>query len=141
MEVLGTEPRTSCILSTHFTTELYPLPLLSFIFGVARGLFLWVFSLPPGSCVLWVSQLPEIHTQEGPPASLPVPSMPAKGEWPLGLSHGTRTKWPQGRRVSTCQMEVLGLGVGTGNGTLLLMEKDELLRSCLVLLVWRLHSL
>ncbi|XP_020954112.1 natural cytotoxicity triggering receptor 3 isoform X2 [Sus scrofa] len=85
---------------------------------MARMLLLILIRVHSGSCALWVSQPPEICTQEGTPAFLPVPSTPARGDWPLALSHGTGTNWPQGRRVV-----VLGQGVRTGNGTPLVVER------------------
>uniref|UniRef100_A0A4X1VFS4 Natural cytotoxicity triggering receptor 3 n=1 Tax=Sus scrofa TaxID=9823 RepID=A0A4X1VFS4_PIG len=85
---------------------------------MARMLLLILIRVHSGSCALWVSQPPEICTQEGTPAFLPVPSTPARGDWPLALSHGTGTNWPQGRRVV-----VLDQGVRTGNGTPLVVER------------------
>lgn len=36
--------------------------------------------------------------RRAPLPSCPAPSMPAEGNWPLALSCGTGTRWPQGRK-------------------------------------------
>lgn len=143
--------------------------LLSFLFGVIGEAFLWVFSLPPGSCALWVSQPPEIRTQEGSPAFLPCSFNASQGKLAIGSVTWYQDKVAPGKEVRNetaefrgrlaplpssrflcdhqaelhiwdtrardagvyvCRVEVLGLGVGTGNGTLLVVEKGEVLGSC-----------
>jgi natural cytotoxicity triggering receptor 3 ligand 1 len=128
--------------------------------------FLWVFSLPTGSCALWVCQLPEIHTQEGTTTLLPCSFNASQGTLAIGSVTWYRDKVALGKEVSNmtpefrgrlaptsssrflydhqadlhiwdtqchdagvyvCRVEVLGLGVGTGNGTRLLVKKGEAL--------------
>ncbi|KAB0354986.1 hypothetical protein FD755_022445 [Muntiacus reevesi] len=126
--------------------------LLSFIF----------ITIHPGSCVLWVSQPPEIRTQEGSPAILPCSFNASQGSMAIGSVTWYRDKVAPGMEVRNetaefqgrlaplpssrflydhqaelhirdtrgrdagvyvCRVEVLGLGVGTGNGTLLVVEE------------------
>uniref|UniRef100_A0A452FQ08 Natural cytotoxicity triggering receptor 3 n=1 Tax=Capra hircus TaxID=9925 RepID=A0A452FQ08_CAPHI len=112
---------------------------------------LWVFSLPQGSCVLWVSQLPEVRTQEGSPAFLPCSFSASQGSLAIGSVTWYRDRVAPGMEVRNetaefqgrlaplpssrflcrdtgvyvCRVEVLGLGVGTGNGTLLVVEEGS----------------
>ncbi|KAL1286638.1 NCR3 [Ovibos moschatus] len=131
---------------------------------MARMLLLIFITIHPGSCVLWVSQLPEIRTQEGSPAFLPCSFNASQGSLAIGSVTWYRDKvapgmevrnetaefqgrlaplpssrflcdhqaelhiWDtQGRDtgVYVCRVEVLGLGVGTGNGTLLVVEEGS----------------
>ncbi|XP_070217244.1 natural cytotoxicity triggering receptor 3 isoform X1 [Bos mutus] len=126
--------------------------MLLFIFIIIR----------PGSCVLWVSQPPEIRTQEGSPAFLPCSFNASQGSLAIGSVTWYRDKVAPGMEVRNetaefqgrlaplpssrflcdhqaelhiwdtrgrdtgvyvCRVEVLGLGVGTGNGTLLVVEE------------------
>ncbi|XP_055430601.1 natural cytotoxicity triggering receptor 3 isoform X3 [Bubalus kerabau] len=126
--------------------------MLLFIFIIIR----------PGSCVLWVSQAPEIRTQEGSPAFLPCSFNASQGSLAIGSVTWYRDKVAPGMEVRNetaefqgrlaplpssrflcdhqaelhiwdtrghdtgvyvCRVEVLGLGVGTGNGTLLVVEE------------------
>ncbi|XP_070634317.1 natural cytotoxicity triggering receptor 3 isoform X1 [Bos indicus] len=126
--------------------------MLLFIFIIIR----------PGSCVLWVSQPPEIRTQEGSPAFLPCSFNASQGSLAIGSVTWYRDKAAPGMEVRNetaefqgrlaplpssrflcdhqaelhiwdtrgrdtgvyvCRVEVLGLGVGTGNGTLLVVEE------------------
>lgn len=135
-----------------------------FLSGVTAKALLWVFSLPQGSCVLWVSQLPEVRTQEGSPAFLPCSFNASQGSLAIGSVTWYRDKVAPGMEVRNetaefrgrlaplpssrflcdhqaelhiwdtrgrdagvyvCRVEVLGLGVGTGNGTLLVVEEGE----------------
>ncbi|KAF5915542.1 hypothetical protein HPG69_012707 [Diceros bicornis minor] len=129
---------------------------------MARMLLLVFIVVQPGSCALWVSQPPEIHTQEGATAFLPCSFNASQGKPAIGsvtwyrdkvaLGKEMRNETPEfrGRLASVasarflcdhqaelhiwdirghdagvyvCRVEVLGLGVGTGNGTLLVVEK------------------
>lgn len=135
-------------------------------------MFIWVFSLPLGSCSLWVSQLPEIHTQEGAAALLPCSFNASQGTLAVGSVTWYRDKVAPGKEVRNgtpefrgrvaplassrflcdhqaelhiwdtrgrdagvyvCRVEVLGQGVGTGNGTLLVVEKGEAPEGCVSL--------
>lgn len=128
--------------------------MLLFIFIIIR----------PGSCVLWVSQAPEIRTQEGSPAFLPCSFNASQGSLAIGSVTWYRDKVAPGMEVRNettefqgrlaplpssrflcdhqaelhiwdtrghdtgvyvCRVEVLGLGVGTGNGTLLVVEEGH----------------
>lgn len=143
--------------------------LLPFLFAVTGEAFLWVLSLPPGSCALWVSQPPEIRTQEGVTAFLPCSFNASRGRPAIGSVTWYRDKVAPGKEVTNrtpefrgrlaplassrflcdhqadlhiwdtqgrdagvyvCRVEVLGLGVGTGNGTLLVVEKGEVPGRC-----------
>ncbi|KAM5324430.1 natural cytotoxicity triggering receptor 3 isoform 2-T3 [Glossophaga mutica] len=114
------------------------------------------------SCALWVSQPPEIHTQEGATALLPCSFNASQGRPAIGFvtwyrdkvapEKEVRNRTPEFRGrlaplassrflcdhqaelqiwdtrgsdagIYVCNVEVLGLGVGTGNGTLLVVEK------------------
>nr|XP_045246561.1 natural cytotoxicity triggering receptor 3 isoform X3 [Macaca fascicularis] len=115
--------------------------LLSFLFGVTGKVFLWVFLLPPGSCALWVSQPPEIRTLEGSSAFLPCSFNASQGRLAIGSVTWFRDEVAPGKEaelhiwdvrghdagIYVCRVEVLGLGVGTGNGTRLVVEKGEML--------------
>lgn len=126
--------------------------------------FTWVFSLPLGSCALWVSQPPEVHAQEGAAALVPCSFNASQGTLAIGSVTWYRDMVAPGKEVRNgtpefrgrlaplassrflcdhqaelhiwdtrgpdagvyvCRVEVLGLGVGTGNGTLLVVEKGE----------------
>ncbi|TKC34969.1 hypothetical protein EI555_003614 [Monodon monoceros] len=106
-------------------------------FDMARMLFLIFITVHPGSCALWVSQPPEIRTQEGTPAFLPCSFNASQGKLAIGSVTWYQDKVAPGKEaelhiwdtrardagVYVCRVEVLGLGVGTGNGTLLVVEK------------------
>ena len=147
-----------------YSGDILPQALRSFLSGVTGKALLCVFSLPPGSCVLWVSQPPEIRTQEGSPAFLPCSFNASQGSLAIGSVTWYRDKVAPGMEVRNetaefqgrlaplpssrflcdhqaelhiwdtrgrdtgvyvCRVEVLGLGVGTGNGTLLVVEEGE----------------
>uniref|UniRef100_A0A8C9A6V3 Natural cytotoxicity triggering receptor 3 n=1 Tax=Prolemur simus TaxID=1328070 RepID=A0A8C9A6V3_PROSS len=129
---------------------------------MAWTLSLILITAYPGSCALWVSQPPEIHTQEGSPAFLPCSFNAGRGRLAIGSVMWFRDKVAPGKEVRNetpefrgrlaplassrflcdhqaelyiwdtrghdagvyvCSVEVLGLGVGTGNGTRLVVEK------------------
>uniref|UniRef100_A0A8C3W1Z3 Natural cytotoxicity triggering receptor 3 n=1 Tax=Catagonus wagneri TaxID=51154 RepID=A0A8C3W1Z3_9CETA len=129
---------------------------------MARMLLLIFITVHSGSCALWVSQPPEIRTQEGTPASLPCSFNASQGRLAIGSVTWYRDKVAPGKEVRNrtpefrgrlaplpssrflydhqaelhiwdtrgrdagvyvCRVEVLGLGVGTGNGTLLVVER------------------
>uniref|UniRef100_A0A8C3YER8 Natural cytotoxicity triggering receptor 3 n=1 Tax=Catagonus wagneri TaxID=51154 RepID=A0A8C3YER8_9CETA len=104
---------------------------------MARMLLLIFITVHSGSCALWVSQPPEIRTQEGTPASLPCSFNASQGRLAIGSVTWYRDKVAPGKEaelhiwdtrgrdagVYVCRVEVLGLGVGTGNGTLLVVER------------------
>ncbi|XP_059967157.1 natural cytotoxicity triggering receptor 3 [Mesoplodon densirostris] len=131
-------------------------------FDMARMLLLIFIMVHPGSCALWVSQPPEIRTQEGTPAFLPCSFNASQGKLAIGSVTWYQDKVAPGKEVRNetaefrgrlaplassrflcdhqaelhiwdtrardagvyvCRVEVLGLGVGTGNGTLLVVEK------------------
>ncbi|XP_054935463.1 natural cytotoxicity triggering receptor 3 isoform X1 [Physeter macrocephalus] len=131
-------------------------------FDMARMLLLIFITVHPGSCALWVSQPPEIRTQEGTPAFLPCSFNASQGKLAIGSVTWYQDKVAPGKEVRNetsefrgrlaplpssrflcdhqaelhiwdtrardagvyvCRVEVLGLGVGTGNGTLLVVEK------------------
>lgn len=137
---------------------------LSCLFRVTGEAFIWVFSLPLESCALWVSQPPEIRTQEGAAVLLPCSFNASQGRLAIGSVTWYRDKVAPGKEVRNrtpefrgrlaplassrflcdhqaelqiwdtrgsdagiyvCSVEVLGLGLGTGNGTLLVVEKGE----------------
>ncbi|XP_012928227.2 natural cytotoxicity triggering receptor 3 [Heterocephalus glaber] len=116
----------------------------------------------PGSCDLWVSQAPEVYTQEGTAALLPCAFNASRSSLAIGSvtwyrdkvapENEVRNATPEFRGrlaplapsrflwehqaelrigdarardagVYLCRVEVLGLGVGTGNGTRLLVGK------------------
>nr|XP_020025272.1 natural cytotoxicity triggering receptor 3 isoform X1 [Castor canadensis] len=101
-------------------------------------IFIMVYA---GSCALWVCQLPEIHTQEGTTTLLPCSFNASQGTLAIGSVTWYRDKVALGKEadlhiwdtqchdagVYVCRVEVLGLGVGTGNGTRLLVKKGEAL--------------
>ncbi|KAM5287459.1 natural cytotoxicity triggering receptor 3 [Hipposideros larvatus] len=130
---------------------------------MARMLLLIFTMVHPGSCALWVSQPPEVRTQEGVTAFLPCSFNASRGRLAIGsvtwyrdkvapgYEVGNRTPEFRGRLaplassrflcdhqaelhiwdtqgrdagVYVCRVEVLGLGVGTGNGTLLVVETE-----------------
>ncbi|XP_054348185.1 natural cytotoxicity triggering receptor 3 isoform X3 [Pongo pygmaeus] len=113
--------------------------LLSFLFGITGEVFLWVFLLPAGSCALWVSQPPEIRTLEGSSAFLPCSFNASQGRLAIGSVTWFRDEVVPGKEaelhiwdvrghdasIYVCRVEVLGLGVGTGNGTRLVVEKEH----------------
>ena len=152
------------VLGWGYSGDILPQALRSFLSGVTGKALLCVFSLPPGSCVLWVSQAPEIRTQEGSPAFLPCSFNASQGSLAIGSVTWYRDKVAPGMEVRNetaefqgrlaplpssrflcdhqaelhiwdtrghdtgvyvCRVEVLGLGVGTGNGTLLVVEEGE----------------
>ncbi|XP_069344760.1 natural cytotoxicity triggering receptor 3 [Eulemur rufifrons] len=129
---------------------------------MAWTLSLILITAHPGSCALWVSQPPEIRTQEGSPAFLPCSFNAGPGRLAIGSVTWFRDKVAPGKEVRNetpefrgrlaplassrflcdlqaelyiwdtrghdagvyvCSVEVLGLGVGTGNGTRLVVEK------------------
>lgn len=129
---------------------------------MARILLLIFITVHPGSCALWVSQPPEIHTREGATALLPCSFNASQGRRAIGFVMWYRDKVAPGKEVRNgtpefrgrlaplassrflcdhqaelhiwdtrgrdagvyvCRVEVLGLGIGTGNGTLLVVEK------------------
>nr|XP_020752847.1 natural cytotoxicity triggering receptor 3 isoform X4 [Odocoileus virginianus texanus]XP_020763338.1 natural cytotoxicity triggering receptor 3-like isoform X4 [Odocoileus virginianus texanus] len=129
---------------------------------MARLLLFIFITIHPGSCVLWVSQPPEIRTQEGSPAILPCSFNASQGSMAIGSVTWYRDKVAPGMEVRNetaefqgrlaplpssrflydhqaelhirdtrgrdagvyvCRVEVLGLGIGTGNGTLLVVEE------------------
>lgn len=151
---------------------------MSFLFRLTGEVFLWVVSLPSVSCALWVSQPPEVRTQEGVTAFLPCSFNASRGRLAIGSvtwyrdnvapGNEVRNRTPefrgrlaplassrflcdhqaelhiwdtQGRDagIYVCRVEVLGLGVGTGNGTLLVVETGEVPRGKLCLLGWKPH--
>lgn len=153
---------------------------MSFLFGLTGEVFLWVVSLPSVSCVLWVSQPPEVRTQEGVTAFLPCSFNASRGRLAIGSvtwyrdnvapGNEVRNRTPEFRGrlaplassrflcdhqaelhiwdtrgrdagIYVCRVEVLGLGVGTGNGTLLVVETGEVPRGKLCLLGWKPHPL
>nr|XP_008260771.1 natural cytotoxicity triggering receptor 3 isoform X1 [Oryctolagus cuniculus] len=116
----------------------------------------------PGCCALWVSQPPEIHTEEGAATTLPCSFNASQGRPAIGSVTWYRDKVAPGKEVKNetpefrgrlgplassrffydhqaelciwhtssrdagvyvCSVEVLGLGVGTGNGTRLVVER------------------
>ncbi|XP_048204145.1 natural cytotoxicity triggering receptor 3 [Perognathus longimembris pacificus] len=126
-----------------------------------------------GSCVLWVFQPPEIHTQEGTTALLPCSFNASQGKRAIGAVTWYRDKVAPGKEVSNvtpefrgrlaplsssrflydhqaelhiwatrgddagvyvCRVEMLGQGVGTGNGTRLLVKKGPPQSSTVLLL-------
>lgn len=72
------------VLGWGYSGDILPQALRSFLSGVTGKALLCVFSLPPGSCVLWVSQAPEIRTQEGSPAFLPCSFNASQGSLAIG---------------------------------------------------------
>ncbi|KAM6185042.1 natural cytotoxicity triggering receptor 3 [Rhynchocyon petersi] len=142
---------------------------------MAWMLFLLFLMVHPGSCALWVIQLPEIQAQEGTSISLPCSFNASKGSQAIGSVMWYRDKVAPGNEVTNetpefqgrlaplrpdhffrdhqaelqiqntqahdaglylCRVEVLGLGIGTGNGTWLVVEKGETkARSFLLLLL------
>ncbi|XDA87096.1 natural cytotoxicity triggering receptor 3 isoform X2 [Ovis aries] len=106
---------------------------------MARMLLVIFITIHPGSCVLWVSQLPEVRTQEGSPAFLPCSFNASQGSLAIGSVTWYRDKVAPGMEaelhiwdtrgrdagVYVCRVEVLGLGIGTGNGTLLVVEEGS----------------
>ncbi|KAG5197055.1 natural cytotoxicity triggering receptor 3 isoform X3 [Ovis aries] len=131
---------------------------------MARMLLVIFITIHPGSCVLWVSQLPEVRTQEGSPAFLPCSFNASQGSLAIGSVTWYRDKVAPGMEVRNetaefrgrlaplpssrflcdhqaelhiwdtrgrdagvyvCRVEVLGLGIGTGNGTLLVVEEGS----------------
>lgn len=131
---------------------------------MARMLLLIFITVHPGSCSLWVSQPPELHTQEGAAALLPCSFNASQGTPAVGSVTWYRDKVAPGKEVRNgtpefrgrlaplassrflcdhqaelhiwdtrgrdtgvyvCRVEVLGQGVGTGNGTLLVVEKGS----------------
>ncbi|XP_027989561.2 natural cytotoxicity triggering receptor 3 [Eptesicus fuscus] len=128
----------------------------------AWTLLLAFTTLHPASCVLRVSQPPEIHAREGAAVLLPCSFNASQGTLAIGSVTWYRDKVAPGKEVRNgtpefrgrlaplassrflrdhqaelhiwdtrgrdagiymCRVEVLGLGVGTGNGTLLVVEK------------------
>uniref|UniRef100_A0A2K5EVY9 Natural cytotoxicity triggering receptor 3 n=1 Tax=Aotus nancymaae TaxID=37293 RepID=A0A2K5EVY9_AOTNA len=133
---------------------------------MAWMLLLILIMVHPGSCALWVSQPPEIHTLEGSSAFLPCSFNASRGKLAIGSVTWFRDEVASGKEVRNgtpefrgrlaplasfrflhdhqaelhiwdvrdhdagiylCRVEVLGLGVGTGNGTRLVVEKGEIL--------------
>ncbi|XP_012292059.1 natural cytotoxicity triggering receptor 3 isoform X2 [Aotus nancymaae] len=133
---------------------------------MAWMLLLILIMVHPGSCALWVSQPPEIHTLEGSSAFLPCSFNASRGKLAIGSVTWFRDEVASGKEVRNgtpefrgrlaplasfrflhdhqaelhiwdvrdhdagiylCRVEVLGLGVGTGNGTRLVVEKGEML--------------
>ncbi|XP_066108990.1 natural cytotoxicity triggering receptor 3 isoform X2 [Saccopteryx bilineata] len=104
---------------------------------MAQMLFLVFVTVHPGSCALWVSQPPEIRAQEGAAALLPCSFNASRGRQAIGSVTWYRDEVAPGKEaelhivdtrgrdagVYVCQVEVLGLGLGTGNGTLLVVEQ------------------
>nr|XP_012292064.1 natural cytotoxicity triggering receptor 3 isoform X7 [Aotus nancymaae] len=129
---------------------------------MAWMLLLILIMVHPGSCALWVSQPPEIHTLEGSSAFLPCSFNASRGKLAIGSVTWFRDEVASGKEVRNgtpefrgrlaplasfrflhdhqaelhiwdvrdhdagiylCRVEVLGLGVGTGNGTRLVVEK------------------
>ncbi|XP_054426169.1 natural cytotoxicity triggering receptor 3 [Pteronotus mesoamericanus] len=127
-------------------------------------LLLIFITVHPESCALWVSQPPEIRTQEGTAALLPCSFNASQERLAIGSVTWYRDKVAPGKEVRNgtpefrgrlaplassrflsdhqaelhiwdtrgsdagvyvCRVEVLGLGVGTGNGTLLVVEKGS----------------
>uniref|UniRef100_A0A5F9DNX6 Natural cytotoxicity triggering receptor 3 n=1 Tax=Oryctolagus cuniculus TaxID=9986 RepID=A0A5F9DNX6_RABIT len=152
-----------CPDTRHVGTSGTPmLSSLAFSPWLTGEMFLWVFSLPPGCCALWVSQPPEIHTEEGAATTLPCSFNASQGRPAIGSVTWYRDKVAPGKEVKNetpefrgrlgplassrffydhqaelciwhtssrdagvyvCSVEVLGLGVGTGNGTRLVVER------------------
>ncbi|XP_035151132.1 natural cytotoxicity triggering receptor 3 [Callithrix jacchus] len=131
---------------------------------MAWMLLLILIMVHPGSCTLWVSQPPEIHTLEGSSAFLPCSFNASRGKLAIGSVMWFRDEVVSGKEVRNgtpefrgrvaplassrflhdhqaelhiwdvrghdagiylCRVEVLGLGVGTGNGTRLVVEKEH----------------
>uniref|UniRef100_A0A2K5PZB1 Natural cytotoxicity triggering receptor 3 n=2 Tax=Cebus imitator TaxID=2715852 RepID=A0A2K5PZB1_CEBIM len=131
---------------------------------MAWMLLLILIMVNPGSCALWVSQPPEIHTLEGSSAFLPCSFNASRGKLAIGSVMWFRDEVASGKEVRNgtpefrgrlaplassrflhdhqaemhiwdvrghdagiylCRVEVLGLGVGTGNGTRLVVEKEH----------------
>ncbi|XP_013372383.1 PREDICTED: natural cytotoxicity triggering receptor 3 [Chinchilla lanigera] len=127
---------------------------------MAWPLLLIFIAVHPASCDLWVSQAPEVHTQEGVAAHLPCSFNTSRGGLAIGFVTWYRDKVAPGNEVKNetpafrgrlaplpasrfllehqadlqiraarardagvyvCRVEVLGLGVGTGSGTRLLV--------------------
>ncbi|XP_073938658.1 natural cytotoxicity triggering receptor 3 isoform X2 [Castor canadensis] len=111
-------------------------------------IFIMVYA---GSCALWVCQLPEIHTQEGTTTLLPCSFNASQGTLAIGSVTWYRDKVALGKEadlhiwdtqchdagVYVCRVEVLGLGVGTGNGTRLLVKKGPLQTKTIMVLFLR----
>nr|KAF6506798.1 natural cytotoxicity triggering receptor 3 [Rousettus aegyptiacus] len=118
---------------------------------MARMLLLIFIMVHPGSCALWVSQPHEIHTQEGVTAFLPCSFNASRGRLAIGSVTWYRDKVAPGKEaelhiwdtrdhdagVYVCRVEVLGLGIGTGNGTLLVVEKGPPQLGALTVLLLR----
>ncbi|KAB0396913.1 hypothetical protein E2I00_009828, partial [Balaenoptera physalus] len=143
--------KTSGLFSSTQTSLLMSPSSTGTPFDMARMLLLIFITVHPGSCALWVSQPPEIRTQEGTPAFLPCSFNASQGKLAIGSVTWYQDKVAPGKEVRNetsefrgrlaplpssrflfyvCRVEVLGLGVGTGNGTLLVVEKGEVLGSC-----------
>nr|XP_019571184.1 PREDICTED: natural cytotoxicity triggering receptor 3 [Rhinolophus sinicus] len=143
---------------------------------MVRMLLLIFVMVHPVSCALWVSQPPEVRTQEGVTAFLPCSFNASRGRLAIGSvtwyrdnvapGNEVRNRTPefrgrlaplassrflcdhqaelhiwdtQGRDagIYVCRVEVLGLGVGTGNGTLLVVETGPPQRGALTSLLLR----
>uniref|UniRef100_A0A2K6UAW4 Natural cytotoxicity triggering receptor 3 n=1 Tax=Saimiri boliviensis boliviensis TaxID=39432 RepID=A0A2K6UAW4_SAIBB len=106
---------------------------------MAWMLLLILIMVHPGSCALWVSQPREIHTLEGSSAFLPCSFNASRGKLAIGSVMWFRDEVASGKEAELCirdvrghdagiyfcRVEVLGLGVGTGNGTRLVVEKEH----------------
>ncbi|XP_055119547.1 natural cytotoxicity triggering receptor 3 isoform X9 [Symphalangus syndactylus] len=106
---------------------------------MAWMLLLILIMVHPGSCALWVSQPPEIRTLEGSSAFLPCSFNASQGRLAIGSVTWFRDEVVPGKEaelhiwdvrghdasIYVCRVEVLGLGVGTGNGTRLVVEKEH----------------
>ncbi|XP_033072465.1 natural cytotoxicity triggering receptor 3 isoform X6 [Trachypithecus francoisi] len=106
---------------------------------MAWMLLLILIMVHPGSCALWVSQPPEICTLEGSSAFLPCSFNASQGRLAIGSVTWFRDEVAPGKEaelhiwdvrghdagIYVCRVEVLGLGVGTGNGTRLVVEKEH----------------
>ncbi|XP_017715027.1 PREDICTED: natural cytotoxicity triggering receptor 3 isoform X6 [Rhinopithecus bieti] len=106
---------------------------------MAWMLLLILIMVHPGSCALWVSQPPEIRTLEGSSAFLPCSFNASQGRLAIGSVTWFRDEVAPGKEaelhiwdvrghdagIYVCRVEVLGLGVGTGNGTRLVVEKEH----------------